>query len=160
MNKVKKIITFVLSSLFLLSGCNSVNNQSKEANLIFDELIVGLKNKDAQTIKSLFADNVIQNSDDLSNQIATMLEYFDGEVLSYDKIGTVAGGESYDNGKLTFSRVGNAKSEKVVTDKSTYTISFSAVLIDEKEKKNEGIWRVWIGKSEDDYLIIGISDMP
>jgi hypothetical protein len=32
-------------------------------------------------------------------------------------------------------------------------------LIDDK-KENEGIWRIWIGTSEDDYLIVGISDMP
>ena len=36
---------------------------------------------------------------------------------------------------------------------------FSAIIIDKDNKDNEGIWRIWIGKDEEDYMIVGISAM-
>lgn len=37
-------------------------------------------------------------------------------------------------------------------------LSFSATLIDEENESNEGIWRIWLGKSEEDYMILGIKN--
>jgi len=150
-----KCFVVIISFLLILTGCGvKADSQEKQANLILDELIVALENEDASAIKEMFAEDV-QNSIDLDTQIEEMLEYFDGKVISYEKIGTVAGGESYDDGVLTYSRVGNALSNKVTTGVSTYSISFSAILVDEKNKSREGMWRIWIGKNDDDYLIIG-----
>ena len=46
-----------------------------------------------------------------------------------------------------------------IMGKDTYIISFSAIFVDD-EQENEGIWRIWLGKNDDDYMIVGISDMP
>lgn len=62
-------------------------------------------------------------------------------------------------GELVYSGIDNAKSENVVTTEDTYTISFSAVLVDDKEA-NQGVWRIWLGKNKEDYMILGISEMP
>ena len=88
-----------------------------------------------------------------------MLNYFKGNVISYDIVGAVGGRESFREGKLVHSRITVAKSEKVITSESTYTISFSTILIDDN-KANEGLWRIWIGKSDEDYMIIGNSHLP
>lgn len=88
-----------------------------------------------------------------------MVDYFDGDVISYEKIRVLAEGEQVENGEIVYSRVGNARCDSVVTSKDTYIISFSAIFVDD-EQENEGIWRIWLGKNDDDYMIVGISDMP
>ena len=153
-----KCFVVIISFLLLLTGCKvNTNSQEYQANLILDELLVALENDDALAIKEMFAEDA-QNSIDLDTQIEEMLEYFDGKVISYEKIGTVAGGESYDDGVLTYSRVGNARTPKIVTDTDTYRISFSAILVNENKKSQEGVWRIWIGKSDESYAVIGSDD--
>ena len=49
---------------------------------------------------------------------------------------------------------------KNIASETIHTISFSAIIIDEDNKDNEGVWRIWIGKDKEDYMIVGISDMP
>ena len=157
----EKLSIILILFIFVLSGCvKNENSQKSQANAILDEMIIALEDNDTQTIKSMFSTKVQETlGDELDEQIEEMTKYFEGDVVSYEKIRTVSGGESIDKGVLTYSSIGNAKSKKVMTDKDQYTISFSAILIDDK-KENEGIWRIWIGTSEDDYLIVGISDMP
>ena len=92
MKRIIAICTMIAITLCLFSGCTSKNhiNQKKEANLILDELIVALEADDTATIKSIFAVEV-QNSlnEELDIQIEEMVEYFDGDLVSYDKIRTV-----------------------------------------------------------------------
>lgn len=161
MNKRALLSLFLVICLCVISGCSNENyvNQRKEANIILDNLIVALENSDAQYIKDMFAVNVQENWKELDEQIDDMLNYFNGDVISYDIVRTVAGGESVRKGKLVYSGITNAKSEKVVTSESKYTISFTAILVDDDET-NEGIWRIWIGKNATDYMIIGNSHMP
>jgi aryl-alcohol dehydrogenase-like predicted oxidoreductase len=108
----------------------------------------------------LFAIEVQQNAESLDEQIEDLITYFDGDVISYDTAKVYGEGKVVNDGVITYYRVGNARSENVVTTKETYKISFSEILVDADKKSNEGIWRIWIGKSEEDYMIIGISDMP
>ena len=158
---IKSLLSlFVALLLSVFSGCSNGKfvNQRKEANIILDNLIIALENSDAQYIKDMFSSNVQENWEGLEEQIDDMLSYFNGDVISYDIVRTVAGGESIREGRLIYSGITNAKSKKIVTTESTYTISFSAVLIDDDEA-NEGLWRIWIGKSDEDYIIIGDSNM-
>lgn len=113
------------------------------------------------TIKSIFAVEV-QNSlnEELDIQIEEMVEYFDGDLVSYDKIRTVSGGDSVRDGVIKYSRISNALCGKIETEITTYSLSFSDIIVDSSNEQNEGIWRIWIGKSDTDYMIIGLSDMP
>jgi hypothetical protein len=160
--ELKKVFLFLIL-LLTFTGCSSESgyiNSYKEVNSIFTSLIAALENKDKQTIKELFAIEVQQNAESLDEQIEDLITYFDGDVISYDTAKVYGEGKVVNDGVITYYRVGNARSENVVTTKETYKISFSEILVDADKKSNEGIWRIWIGKSEEDYMIIGISDMP
>ena len=156
---LKKTIMLIISVIFL-GGCNlkdtdirlSKNEHRKDANFILATLI--------DSIKNLFAVNVQDKSEDLDAQIDELIEYFNGDVISYDKVSINAEGKSIDDGVITYYRIGNARTGKVITNEATYIISFSAIIIDKDNKDNEGIWRIWIGKDKKDYMIVGISDMP
>lgn len=159
---MKKLFLIIILCLSL-SSCNksnifqdsNIHSQEKEANLILNNLLTYLENNDTSAIKDLFADNLIINSDTLDNEIQQMVDYFDGEVISYKKIGTVAGEISYRDGVVTYSVASNAHTNEIVTDNCTYRLSFAAILVNEDNKASEGLWRIWIGKSDNDYLIIG-----
>ena len=164
-NKIKiSFIIFILSCCVFLNSCTFENNThtypKQEANKILDTLLIALENDDKQSLKNLFAFNVQEQSENLDTQIDEIINYFNGDVISYDKLSINAEGESIDDGVITYYRIGNARTGKVITNEATYIISFSAIIIDEDNKDNEGIWRIWIGKDEKDYMIVGISDMP
>lgn len=166
---MKRLIPLLIITVILYSGCASrctwdgklkFVNQEQEANLILDNIIEALENGDSQALKEIFASKVQEElGGKLEDQIEQAIEYFEGEAVSYDAVGTVSGGESMREGKLVYSGIDNARSENVVTTEDTYTISFSAVLVDDKEA-NQGVWRIWLGKNKEDYMILGISEMP
>lgn len=161
------ILLSILINLFAFTSCNSNNiNPKSEVNNMLDSLIIALENNDETAIKNLFAlevqnhsEKLYNKSEDFDSQIKKMVDYFDGDVISYEKIRVLAEGEQVENGEIVYSRVGNARCDSVVTSKDTYIISFSAIFVDD-EQENEGIWRIWLGKNDDDYMIVGISDMP
>ena len=164
---MKKIIVLIISAI-VFCGCNlkdtdirfTKNEHRKDANFILATLIDALENDDKYSIKNLFSVNVQDKSEDLDAQIDELIEYFNGDVISYDKVSINAEGKSINDGVMTYYRIGNARTGKVITNEATYIISFSAIIIDKDNKDNEGIWRIWIGKDEKDYMIVGISDMP
>lgn len=151
----------------VFTSCDSNNISSKtEVNNLLDSLITALENNDEAALKNLFAldvqdhpENLYNNSEDLDSQIKKMVDYFAGDVISYEKIKTIAEGEEVRNGKTVYLGVGNAHCDSIVTSEDTYIISFSAILVDDKPE-NKGIWRIWLGKNDDDHMIVGISDMP
>lgn len=157
--KFKFIIIPILLVLLCFNGCTTgMISQNKAARIIMDDLLEAIENDDAEAVKALFAPDVINSTPTIDTDIQEMLDYFEGNIISRERMGTPAGGESIDNGELTFSRIGNARCGAVVTDVATYRISFAAILVNKKNKDSEGLWRIWIGKSDDDHMIIGIRE--
>ena len=169
---MKKIYMLILSFvlvfiLLIISGCHYADNykngqqkfysQSQYANAILKDLLSALVNNDKQKIFDLFSEDV-RNSDGFDAEIERLINYFDGNVIFYDEIRTPASGERYRDGELVYARIGNALTEKIVTDFDTYEMSFSAVIINKEKSTQEGIWRIWIGKSDEDYMVIGSDD--
>lgn len=150
------ILMIIITSLFL-SGCRNVESysQSNEANKILIIIIDALENDDSETIKELLAPDLLTQSNTIDEEIQAAFDYFDGNILSYKNVSTPAGEESYRNGNLTYSCIGNAVSKSIVTDTGVYKISFSAVLVNEGKKTQEGVWRIWIAKEDEDGVVIG-----
>lgn len=168
---MKRLFLGVIFLVFIviLTGCDSrvywdgklkSIDQAQEANMILEDIINALENDDTEALKNVFAIEVQNSTSDLDSQIEEAIEYFEGEVISYDSVGTPAGSESMREGELVYSSIGNAKSKSVVTTEDTYTISFSAILVDDEET-NQGVWRIWLGKNKEDYMILGVvTGMP
>ena len=157
------IILILIVSVFNLTGCNIdfLSEQSEKidsVNDIFDQLFECLENDDVDAIKEMFAPKLRNKS--LNKQIEEMCSYFDGEVSSHFGLNTPSESKSVREGKIVRKKITNARYRHVETNKDVYKISFSAITIDENDSNNVGLWRIWIGKSDEDYMIIGNSDMP
>lgn len=156
-----RAILIILTLLWVSCSANDYVDQDKEANIIFEDLITALDNNNSKSIKKMFAIEV-QNTmgENLDKQIEELCEFYEGTCVKYDEIDDVSGGEEYKDYELVFSRISNAHCDNVETSDSNYIISFASVLVDESNKDNEGIWRIWIGTDKNNYLIIGNSDVP
>lgn len=167
--KKQLIVIFVLICCFFLNGCNASNpfffesnsnnvNQKEEVNEILGTLLIALENKDEEAIKNLMAPKLAANSETLNTEIQNAFDFFEGKIISYKNIETTSEGERHDNGKLIYLRIGNAITNEIITDTNIYSISFSAVLINEKNTDQEGIWRIWIGNDDEESVVIGSDD--
>lgn len=161
-----KYFSLFLTIIILFSGCISSCQQTegffsdvKEANILLDQVVEALKNHDKLALKALFTVEIQENEQiNLDSQLEAALEYFEGEVLSYENIRTVGGENSWRDGKIVYCYVSGAVCENIKTSKNTYMLSFSATLIDEENESNKGIWRIWLGKDNNDYMILGKRD--
>lgn len=133
-------------------------NPRKIANDMLEELLVALKNNDNEKIKTMFAQDLINSNDNIDEEIQNAVDFFEGNIVSYDYVGTPASGESYREGELVYARIGSAYTESVVTDVDTYTISFAAVIVNKNKPSQEGFWRIWIRNSDDERIQIGSDD--
>lgn len=89
----------------------------------------------------------------LNAQINEMIKYFKGEVISYKNIETVGGEETVENGAVIYS-VGNGTSRSIKTTETEYKLAISMVFVNSERESQEGIWRIWVGKSDYDYMIL------
>lgn len=86
-----------LAFIVILTGCDSrvywdgklkSIDQAQEANMILEDIINALENDDTEALKNVFAVEVQTGTTDLDSQIKEAIEYFEGEVVSYDSVGT------------------------------------------------------------------------
>ena len=162
MKKIIFVFILLVQVLTCFSGCEMLNeetyNSRKESNKLLSELLDAFANNDAAAIKELLAPDLLNSNADIEDEIEEAMVFFDGIIISYDEIRTPASGERYQEGELVYARIGNALTENIVTDSDTYEMSFSAVVINERKNTQEGIWRIWIGKSDGHYIVIGADD--
>ena len=94
---LKKICIVIVSvTTLLLTGCNFDGEEYKTpTQQAKDDLIIvidSINNEDTLSIKKLLSDYVIDNNNDIDLAIDKMLEFIDGEIVSYDEpFGTAAG---------------------------------------------------------------------
>ena len=106
----------------------------------------------------MFAWDLITSNGKIDEEIQNAVDFFDGKIVSYDYVGTPASSESSRKGELVYAGIGSAVSESIVTDIDTYKISFSAVVINKEKTTQEGIWRIWIRRSDGESVKIGTDD--
>lgn len=154
---MKKIFVLFLALLICisLSACNSYLNQNIEINKTLSKLLVALEKNNETAVMDLFAPDLKSSmGEELNVQINEMMEYFEGKIISYEKIGAVGGAETFENGVVVYS-VGNGTSRNIKTTETEYKLAITMVFVNDKRESQEGIWRIWVGKSDDDYMIIG-----
>lgn len=154
----KNIALFwVLLICISLSACSPHPNQKVEINKTLSKLLTALENNDEAAILDLFAPAAKSSMDEKLNvQINEMMEYFEGEIISYKKIETVGGMETTENGKIVYS-AGSGTSRSIKTTEAEYKLSLSMIFVNNENKTREGVWLISISKSDDDYMVFGKS---
>lgn len=144
------IIILVIIVCVSFSGCTIINLASslasnliqderyddfrygKRQDNIFEEIIKALDEKDTDTLKSLFADDSVDQIEDLDDKLSELCEFYQGKSTSFD---SQAG---YETGMMGDYFEHNYD---VFTDESSYSISFIYTARDPKfeEANNKGV---------------------
>lgn len=113
---MKKNLSFALIIIcsLLLSGCGDdfYRHSEKYDKEYFDEMITAIESRDEERIKSLFAKDVQETSDDLDIGIEEILKLYQGKMVSYNKSGSET--KEFANGykeKYTYYEITTDKDE-------------------------------------------------
>ncbi len=139
------IISIIILSLILCSCYNGFGEFYKSdqeiANERLDLLLTALKNKDKDTLRSLFSKKAINYDEDFENSIDVLLEYFHGETFEHDYDSPLNVEMERDHDlvkKIIYS------SYDVKTETQTYRIAIQDIITNTYEKNNVGIYSLYI----------------
>ncbi len=162
------VLFFTLIFLFVFGSC-SLNLQKGEnmfgkmfskvfggiydsdqeiANKRFDKALKAIRNKDKESLKSMFSkESIAVCSEGFNESIDRLFDYFQGDVKPYDDQCPLYVDTSREKDQV----IKNIYSTyDVMTDKQTYRIAIQDCVIDETNSANVGIWSLYIIKMEDD----------
>ena len=137
----------VLFFCILVSGCIFQNENEKQMDMTprqyaekqAEELMQGIINKDKEAIKALFS-NQMKQTLRFDKEVEGMLEFIEGEIISYDMpFGKIHGGRTELGKGYVEQRIGG-EINNIKTDKGgNYTISFMSYYIYDENKDLVGI---------------------
>lgn len=171
-------LLFLCTSCSLLSGHISVSeefrltgNEQEIANEKMDSILKAIQEKDNKALKGLFADNIVEQTNNLDQSIGKLFDYYQGDFISYDDHFATYTDELVEYGeiqKLIYPTY------DVKTSEQAYRVAMEICVNDTTEPKNGGIRSLYIIRSEDDPsdycyrgdekftpgINIGIKNMP
>lgn len=152
----KNIILLLLTTLIMITGCNTNNvdtdNLAQEHS---EKLLELLSNEDANGIKDMFCD-IVSNSSDLDNQINKVMQVFDGKIVSYSTP-IIASKEHSEHMKQQEVQFSSTICDVNTDTNNSYTIYFYEYLINEEYPEYIGISEIQIvnNSKEDSMLKVG-----
>lgn len=135
--KVYAIISIVILSSLILTGCTPMINDRKEAEKIVATVIEYINNKDSEGLIALFCEEVNEKYE-LDSSIDTLFNMFDNEITSYE-VSAIMSGQKSDFGVGSYSI--RAIVEAYVDDKE-YRIEVSKTIYDDQSPQRVGVTTV------------------
>ena len=157
MKRLKSIFIILMTTIMsvVLVGCNGVvmdvTKETQQAEDVFNYL----KDKDAEGLKSLFCDKIIESSEDLDDQIKEAMDFFDGKIVSYEQISSGSGGSSNRNGK-TVELSATPHIKGIITDTGEkYEVFFNTYIIYTDYEDRVGISQLTIKSDDGRKCVVG-----
>ena len=157
-NRVKKIVLLIIAVSMCLNACSfdlggdemfdsRFIDYTDVANAGLDEVLISIKNKDSDELKSLFAKNAIVDLENFDDDIIKLLDYFKGDFVTYDDHDAINWEQDIHYGEIKtilFSTY------DIVTTEETYRVAIKDICEDDFNEENIGIWSIYIIRLEDD----------
>ncbi|MCL2054085.1 MAG: DUF5104 domain-containing protein [Oscillospiraceae bacterium] len=112
--------------------------------IMFDEIIYALDNKDAEHLKNLFAPNALAQSPDIDEQIDEIMGFYRGRLVSNESFSSGSGSSHRKNGRYIYLTI-SPNIRELKTDEASYSLRFFAVLVDEETPNSVGLWSIRLG---------------
>ena len=147
----KLAILFLLCVLCIaLCSCSlngTIKSDQQIANERLDAFLQALENKDAETLTGLFSATAVSKSNDFDNDLKSLLDYFEGVTLSYNKESPISVEKERDE---DFEKKTIYSTYDVQTDKQTYRIAIQDVIDNTSNESDIGIHSLYIITMSDD----------
>ena len=154
MSKFKAIVLLITTICFL-SSCSlgglrteMLNRESDDtkANIRLEQILDTIKNKDKDTLKSLFSKQALNETDDFDGSVDDLFDFFLGEVDSWEKSSGPGVSETNDYGHITKEV---SSYYYVNTDKQQYFFLLRDYPVDTDHSSNVGLYMLLVVKAED-----------
>lgn len=152
-----KFTFFILLGTILiitsLSGCGSDgNNNVTMISMVKEDakiILEGIENSTYESTAELFSSYVRENYPTLSQDIAELMEYIDGEIVSYERVlSDTTGGHSTGEGWVEKRFEGRIYKVKTNTNK-TFNIKFGGYYINKEKPETVGVQYIIIESFDD-----------
>ncbi|MBE6686542.1 MAG: DUF5104 domain-containing protein [Ruminococcaceae bacterium] len=149
---MKKFLLLLLITVLIITTCSCGSlpegkNNEEHASEALDAFLEGIENNDYEAIKAVFSKNTLYKQEDFNSDIADLMDYFEGDILSRSKTGVSRAGREDSHWDLSAIY-------KVKTSEQTYIVQFELCKNDTKDQEYRGIETLSIIKIEDyeDYM--------
>lgn len=158
----KKIIVgiFIINLAFITSCSQSTksiieeriemlnqNSDEKIADNCLEQIIECINRKDAESLKALFSNRAIENSENFNNSLMQLFKFVQDDIISHSKSDGMTVTESNDYGKKTKEI---SSYYYINTNNKTYFLLLRDYPIDEKDVNNKGLYTLLIVKKENE----------
>lgn len=149
------ISSILILGMLFLSSCSLGNSRTEmlnrdsddtKANARLEQVIEAIKNKDKESLKSLFSQKALSEVDDFDGSTNDLLDFFQGEVESWKKSSGPTVFESNDHGHV---KKEVSSYYYVNTDKQKYFFLLQDYPVDTDHPDNVGLYLLLVVKSED-----------
>ena len=126
------------------------SNDSMIANERFEKVIEAIQNKDGDSLKALFSDKVLKETENLDETISELFNYFQGEMLSYNDWSAIGvdGGRNSEGIGRDWKRMRSTYDVK--TSQDEYRFAMELITMDSADANNVGIRSLYVIRLEDD----------
>ena len=157
---MKKILAYliILITIVTLYGCGDPNYKTPEqiGQMKNETIMEALKAKDKEKLKKVLA-KAMQNQENIDEEIDNLMNFIDGNIVSYDDIGIASPGRGSSDEKGLIYEVYDGETENIVTDTGKkYELKYYMYYVNRNHKDHEGIFQIWlydtkIYTAENDY---------
>ena len=134
--------------LLLLSSCDEnggmAMSDEQRADARMEQIILAIKEKDKEALKSLFSKKALDESIDFENDVDTLFGLFQADIDTWERDG-IAGSESIRSGKKS-SMIRYAIN--VNTDKEVYRLFVIDYYTDTIDPDNQGVYMLEVRLAE------------
>lgn len=129
----------------LLTSCSFVDQMSPKS--IIEQVFSAIEEEDEDALRALFAVNVVSADPEFDAKITELIEFVDGDLVSYDDWG--GGGEEASFGEEGTRRYSNYSFD-VETTETSYRFAIRTCTVDSEDANNLGIHSLYVIRQEDD----------
>ena len=145
-------MTIVL--MLLLSSCMKGDSmmfiRDKDTGLAesrMKQLVNAIKQQDEEAIKELFSEKAIEEAGDIDSNVADLLSFVRGEVVSWTQDGSPVVFEDFEYGSVTKELL---TWYDLKTSEESYRVLLDDYPIDTVDSKNVGLYSIMILRAEDE----------
>jgi len=159
---MKRRFIFVLISIsvitLLLTSCSLggshmgrlFDTDGQTSQKRFEQVIEAVKKRDKKAFKELFCKQVSVDTKNIDENISSLFDFFQGDVVSYDKVAGPTSSEEWNVDGSGHSKKEILSSYNVETSKQKYRIAIQEFTVDTANPDNVGgIYSLCIIKAED-----------
>ena len=149
---MKKILSYIMILIVIVTlyGCNDPNYKTPEeiGQMKNKTIMEALKAKDKEKLKKVLA-KALQNQENIDEEINNLINFIDGNIISYDDIGTASPGKGSSDEKGLIYEVYDGETKNIVTDTGKkYHLHYATYYVNRNHQDYVGVIQIKVCDTE------------